>query len=349
MSLDDITSKYKVTYTDGYGNSHSKVERRVDIGKIIPILIVILIFVTFIPALALAPLFFYILYPFKKLKEANPSYECDLLKKYGFNNLRAFYNSVKLKTYITIAIFVLAIIYINYLSFSSGAKLFDSPSIITFQLKYSVYLFGFYLFVPFLFNKDRIIVKQLEKEKMNFLEKSNIISSTILFVISYALSIFIVAPLIFVESGFISEYYSMIANDLSTFIEVEIFAYENLIIALIIYVVLSILKNKFLSKNQDNSKHSVVEKENNTNEIKTSKLKLYFTSFLLSVVLSFIIFFILTGNLDNYSDGSQIGIGDTMVPFIFAQLIFALMISVIVFPIRLFNQKRKFKNKQFNK
>lgn len=98
---------------------------------------------------------------------------------------------------------------------------------------------------------------------------------------------------------------------------------------------------KFYQINTDKKEEIV----SNRKTFKSPMLKLYLTSFLLSVVLSIIVVFIVElstgGNLDNYSHYFEVV--NRMIPFIFIHLIIAFGISIVIFPIRFFIQKRKLK------
>jgi len=177
--MGEFTTKYKTTYSDGT----SRVDDRVDMvkatGGFMTYGIVLLALLALVPALILLPLFLYVYFVLKHLKSLqsiDKSYQNELLQTNGYKNLGSFIKFAKIKAWLIILIMFAAVVTVDYISFTSGHKLFSTgygESFLTYQFKISIYLLWFYWGVPFIVNKDRFMIKNLVGiKKLNFLERS---------------------------------------------------------------------------------------------------------------------------------------------------------------------------------
>lgn len=192
--MGDFTSKYRVTYSDGTQRTETRVDALKAGGNLFLYALIFIAIIALIPALILLPLMLYVTKPYRLLKGVNPDYQSTLLKEYGYDKLAEFQKSVKTKMWFIMTILIAVICFVDYLSFTSGAKMFTtSETIFEVQLKYSVFLFLFYLIVPFIVNKDRVLSKKLEGiDKFNFIEKSHKNFKRIISIMFLPLIVFIV-------------------------------------------------------------------------------------------------------------------------------------------------------------
>lgn len=372
--IDLFTSKYKTTYYNSNGvETSSTTSRGIDPIKtafIGGIGVAILWVVSFVlPLIILIPLIIYITYPMRKLRGTNSDYESEILLSYGYLKLKELKNVVSLKTILVILLFICATFGIYILSIESGAELFKKTNgLIEAQLRNSSWLLLFYLFIPALFNKERRIVKKLiGDKKINCLDRLSFFNYMAIIVISFLITYFGINKIIYfiIQDSYIVDWdviftpiidVSNIPYKLDIFLEqhktmsdlwymIIGINYSETFFTVIVFLILSNLKDKYFTKNKEIESfvkdRSVAKKDTDISKVNTSKLKLYFTSYLISIILSFIAIFIILLTKDNLKAYSEII--DSPTEFFGIHLIFALIISIIVFPIRLFNQKRKLK------
>lgn len=170
--MGEFTTKYKTTYSDGT----SRVEDRIDMGKVgggaFTYVIVILAVVALIPLLILLPMFLYVNFVLKHIKglsHLDKSFQNNILAQNGYENLGAFFKVAKIKSWFIISLMIISIFVVDFFTFTSGEKLFDG--LFPYQFHMSIYLFVFYWIVPFFINKDRYIIKQLTNQELNFFER----------------------------------------------------------------------------------------------------------------------------------------------------------------------------------
>lgn len=157
--MGDFTSKYRVNYSDG----SSRVEERLDVGKVgSPI--VILAFIIFaliaaIPALVLLPLYFYLRKPYKSLKpyvkadKSVLSYKSEAINRFGYQTVDDLYSSTILKFWGMFVVLLIAVVIIDYVAFSEfrGGDLLDlalASALMSLGVAVLAYPIGLLLMAP---------------------------------------------------------------------------------------------------------------------------------------------------------------------------------------------------------
>lgn len=337
-----ITSVYKkTTYGKNGVEISSTTSREIDpvktMGTFVVGMLILFAIIIAIPALILYPLYRFISYPLKTIKDANDEYENPLLSNAGFPNLGKFRKKLKIKTYLTYTFLISCILFIAGLTFSSGEK--DVFDLFPIQLTNSILLIFVYMFLIPLFSKERVIVKKLEEKEISFLEKLSFFDFVSFFIVALLLKTFGVPYLfmpmyvdggwnfarLFLEPFYDSQYmfgygstFSQLQDSYASLYILVNFNYIDLFFLLLIIPVLAISKGQYLTKNKEKFNFALFGK-----------------IFPIAVIISFAVLSlvaIISIGFSDYKNNFRYGDGlDTWISIGYPSLIFGLMLALILY------------------
>jgi hypothetical protein len=156
-----FTRDYDKVFNDG---RREQVRGELDPGATIGYLMLAGLALLAAPVLFLLPLFFYIRYPLKNLKNIDLEEASDLLKQNGYEAVEEFRSMLKYKTYFAYVYMAFYAIFCIFVLLSSGVG--------KIMIILSLLAVACYPYLVLLINKERYLSKLILKEKVNIVEST---------------------------------------------------------------------------------------------------------------------------------------------------------------------------------